>query len=93
MADSNPAAHAHTGDLDESLWDSPVKSTRTPREGADGESRKAGVSRPSYEDEEGREAALRRELASVRNVNGAIEGVVQDLERAKANMKVLGCCV
>lgn len=80
-------ASAHPEDLDESLIESPVKNSRNSRD-AFGASRKGGESRPTYEDEESRDAALRRELASVRKVNEAIEGVVQNLERAKANMKV-----
>ncbi|CAI6340105.1 unnamed protein product [Periconia digitata] len=39
-----------------------------------------------YTTEEAREAALRRELESVRNVNKVIEGVVESLEKAKNNM-------
>ncbi|KAF2644860.1 hypothetical protein P280DRAFT_487365 [Massarina eburnea CBS 473.64] len=39
-----------------------------------------------YTTEESREAALRRELESVRNVNKVIEGVVESLEKAKNNM-------
>lgn len=38
--------------------------------------------------EEVREAALRRELAGIRNINEVIEGVVESLERAKGNMEV-----
>jgi hypothetical protein len=42
-----------------------------------------------YEDpEDAREAALRRELQGVRNINELIEGVVGTLERAKGNMQV-----
>lgn len=43
-----------------------------------------------YTTEEAREAALRRELESVRNVNRVIEGVVESLQKAKDNM---GVCV
>lgn len=35
-----------------------------------------------------REAALRRELEGVRNINEVIEGVIGTLERAKGNMGV-----
>ena len=38
--------------------------------------------------EEAREAALRRELEGVRNINSVIEGVLASLERAKGNMGV-----
>tara|TARA_R110002003_G_scaffold121_37_gene10944 strand:- start:3891 stop:4193 length:303 start_codon:yes stop_codon:yes gene_type:complete len=41
-----------------------------------------------YTTEEAREAALRRELESVRNVNKVIEGVVESLQKAKDNMEV-----
>ncbi|OAL49723.1 hypothetical protein IQ07DRAFT_568903 [Pyrenochaeta sp. DS3sAY3a] len=39
-----------------------------------------------YTAEEAREAALRRELESIRNVNKVIEGVVESLQKAKDNM-------
>ena len=39
-----------------------------------------------YTTEEAREAALRKELESVQNVNRVIEGVVESLEKAKSNM-------
>lgn len=38
--------------------------------------------------EEVREAALRRELEGVRNINEVIEGVIGTLERARGNMNV-----
>ena len=41
-----------------------------------------------YDNEEAREALLRRELESVRNINQVMEGVVESLERAKGNMEV-----
>lgn len=41
-----------------------------------------------YTAEENREAALRRELESIRNVNKVIEGVVESLQKAKDNMEV-----
>jgi hypothetical protein len=41
-----------------------------------------------YTTEEAREAALRRELESIRNVNKVIEGVVASLQKAKDNMAV-----
>jgi hypothetical protein len=37
---------------------------------------------------EARDAALRRELEGVRNINEVIEGVIGTLERAKGNMGV-----
>jgi len=47
-------------------------------------------SKSKQEAEKSREEALRQELASVKKVNEAIEGVLQSLEKAKANMKVSG---
>lgn len=47
-------------------------------------------SKSASEAEKSREEALRQELASVKKVNEAIEGVLQSLEKAKANMKVSG---
>lgn len=41
-----------------------------------------------YSTEEAREAALRKELETVRNVNKVIEGVVESLQKAKDNMNV-----
>lgn len=43
-----------------------------------------------YTTEEAREAALRKELENVRNVNKVIKGVVESLEKAKNNMDVCG---
>jgi hypothetical protein len=60
--------------------------------GADtGDSAAAGKARTKeshYTTEEAREAALRRELESIRNVNKVIEGVVESLQKAKDNMGV-----
>jgi hypothetical protein len=39
-----------------------------------------------YDAEQAREAALQKELESVRSINEVIEGVVSSLERAKGNM-------
>ncbi|EXJ83027.1 hypothetical protein A1O3_06844 [Capronia epimyces CBS 606.96] len=43
-------------------------------------------SRPTYEEQSAREENLHRELESVRQVNDAIEGVIQSLGKAKDNM-------
>lgn len=45
-------------------------------------------SKTSAEAEKAHEDALRQELASVRKVNEAIEGVLESLQKAKSNMKV-----
>lgn len=42
----------------------------------------------SVVDTDAREAALRAELAGVRQINTVIEGVVASLEKAKENMEV-----
>ena len=44
-----------------------------------------------YDTEEAREAALRKELAGVRNINQVVEGVIESLEKAKGNMDVRAC--
>lgn len=41
-----------------------------------------------FDAEEAREAALRKELEGIRNINEVIEGVVGSLEKAKGNMDV-----
>jgi hypothetical protein len=41
-----------------------------------------------FDAEAAREAALRRELEGVRNINQVIEGVIATLERSKENMSV-----
>ena len=41
-----------------------------------------------FDTDEAREAALRRELEGVRNINQVLEGVIGTLERAKGNMGV-----
>lgn len=51
---------------------------------------KAARPKESWSTKEEREAALRKELESVRNVNKVIEGVVESLEKAKSNMSVRG---
>lgn len=38
--------------------------------------------------DEAREAALRKELAGIRNINQVIDGVVDSLEHARGNMDV-----
>jgi hypothetical protein len=55
-------------------------------EGAQGGKTRAKESH--YTTEEAREAALKRELESIRSVNKVIEGVVESLQKAKDNMEV-----
>lgn len=76
-------------DVDESLWDSPAKpshigSGETPRSFT----KHGDVGKPTYQEQQEREQSLRRELESVRQVNEAIEGIIQSLNKAKDNMKV-----
>ncbi len=76
-----------TDDLFASPSRSPKKSHKSkPSEVANPEPQSA----PDHDTEEARleahEASLRRELASIRNINQVIEGVVTSLERAKGNM-------
>lgn len=79
----------------EDLWNSPSKrrsqkhSKKTPDE-----DRSAPEPRHSHDDgsvfdrEEAREAALRNELQSVRNISEVIEGLLDSLDNAKGNMEV-----
>lgn len=82
-------------DSDEGIFDTPAARTHTTKArngGATaGHGTAAGKTRAKeshYTTEEAREAALRRELESIRSVNKAIEGVVDSLQKAKANMAV-----
>lgn len=81
----------------DALFDSPAarkKQSKTQREGADAGggagSGKTRAKESHYTTEEAREAALRKELESVRNVNRVIEGVVESLQKARNNMDVRG---
>jgi hypothetical protein len=88
--------HLSLSDSDtDALFDTPAarkNKQRAQDAGADaGEGAAAGKARAKeshYTAEEAREAALRRELESVRNVNRVIEGVVESLQKAKDNMGV-----
>lgn len=48
---------------------------------------KGSQKHPTF-DENGRDAALRAELQSVRDINQVISGVLDSLQRAKGNMEV-----
>jgi hypothetical protein len=79
----------------DALFDTPAArktAKKVPGGGADaGEGAPGGKTRAKeshYTTEEAREAALRRELESIRNVNKVIEGVVESLQKAKDNMEV-----
>jgi hypothetical protein len=79
----------------DALFDTPAarkNKKKTQDAGADaGEGAAGGKTRAKeshYTTEENREATLRRELESIRNVNKVIEGVVESLQKAKDNMEV-----
>jgi hypothetical protein len=89
MANSDRAQmHVADNDIDDSLLDSPVKSNAPDEPDRKASNAKHGSSRPPAEEDAARDAALQKELASVRKVNEVIEGVLQNLERAKSNMIV-----
>ncbi|KAJ9258556.1 hypothetical protein DTO195F2_5209 [Paecilomyces variotii] len=77
----------------EDLWDSPSKRhAKTPKQKAPRaqdvppESAQPRNGETLFDLEETREAALRNELQSVRNINQVIEGLLESLDRAKGNM-------
>ncbi|KAJ9316830.1 hypothetical protein DTO271D3_2963 [Paecilomyces variotii] len=77
----------------EDLWDSPSKRhAKTPRQKAPRaqdvppEPAQPRNGETLFDLEETREAALRNELQSVRNINQVIEGLLESLDRAKGNM-------
>jgi hypothetical protein len=79
----------------DALFDTPAarknKSKAQDGRGDTAEGAPAGKARGKeshYTTEEAREAALRKELESVRNVNKVIEGVVESLQKARDNMDV-----
>lgn len=77
----------------EPLFDTPAARKSKPNPNADAtpageDAARTRTKESHYTTEEAREAALRRELESVRNVNNVIEGVVESLEKAKNNMDV-----
>ena len=74
----NQSNAVQTDNPDESLWDSPAKP----------EGKQSNSTKPTYQEQQQRDESLRQELQSVRQVNEAIEGVVQSLRKAKDNMKV-----
>lgn len=73
------------------LFDTPAarKNKEKPADADEGAASSKGRTKEShYTTEEAREAALRRELESIKNVNKVIEGVVESLQKAKDNMEV-----
>lgn len=82
----------------EDLWDSPSKRKEKKRAKTNlssGDGATTPEPKHAHEEadtlfdrEESREAALRNELQSVRNINEVIEGLLGSLDRAKGNMDV-----
>jgi predicted P-loop ATPase len=77
------------------LWNSPSKhGTKRLNQGSIKQESSSPVPRADHEDEtlfdqqEAREAALKNELQSVRNINQVIESLLGSLDRAKGNMEV-----
>ncbi|KAJ4305500.1 hypothetical protein N0V90_001031 [Kalmusia sp. IMI 367209] len=71
----------------DALFDTPAASkNRTKSRDGTNDTGKTRIKESHYSTEEAREAALRKELESVRNVNKVIEGVVESLQKAKNNM-------
>lgn len=62
------------------------KPTSKPSENSNAPQQRSGESK--YDAEQARDAALQKELESVRSINEVIEGVVSSLETAKGNMDV-----
>ena len=78
-------------DVDEDLWGSPTKKPSSPTQKP--VHHDLSRPKPTYEDSQAKDAALRAELASVRNVNEAIEGVIESLNKAKESMKTVNTTV
>lgn len=74
--------------LDDSLLDSAEQSISQSDAKQHLSNTKHAISRSPHDGDSARDALLQKELASVRKVNEAIEGVLQNLERAKSNMTV-----
>jgi DASH complex subunit Duo1 len=76
------------------LWNSPSRKrdnspSRHGKESSDSpEQMRSRNGETLFDREEAREAALRQELQTVRNINQAIEGVLESLTRARGNMEV-----
>ena len=93
MADSNLQDPSLSDSDSDALPDTPAArrdAKAAAREAVDAGENKLRTKESHYSTEEAREAALRKELESVRNVNRVIEGVVESLEKAKNNMDVCG---
>lgn len=80
--------NGHDEDIDESQWDSPATFTRNGGKMPKTDGKQPNTNKPTYQEQQEREASLRQELQSVRQVNEAIEGVIHSLGKARDNMKV-----
>ncbi|KAK7192751.1 hypothetical protein DPSP01_006828 [Paraphaeosphaeria sporulosa] len=89
MDDRKPDRLSLSDSDSDALFDAPAAQKNQPsaHDTAD-DGAAPGKARPkeSWSTQEEREAALRKELESVRNVNKVIEGVVESLQKAKSNM-------
>lgn len=95
MANSLHRAPAETypadiDDVDEDLWASPTKKPWSPKHKPTHHEPRP---KTTHEETQARDIALRAELASVRTVNEAIEGVIQSLAAAKASMSTVNSTV
>lgn len=80
-------AHLDLSDSDnEDLFASPSRASKPKNKNSKPPDQRNGESK--YDTEQAREAALQKELESVRSINEVIEGVVSSLESAKGNMDV-----
>lgn len=76
-------------DTVEAHWASPsTKQTANHAHNDSGDATVPNDGQTMFEKEAAREASLRAELASVRKVNEAIEGMVESLNKAQSNMMV-----
>ncbi len=73
-------------DIDDDLWGSPSKSKRVPP--ASQKNGQPHKTEASHEKQHVREEELRQELHTVRKVNEAIEGAIENLAKARNSMKV-----
>ncbi|KAF2871824.1 DASH complex subunit Duo1-domain-containing protein [Massariosphaeria phaeospora] len=71
----------------DAIFDTPAprKNKKTAKDSS-ADAGKTRAKESHYTTEEARQAALRKELETVRNVNKVIEGVVESLQKAKDNM-------
>lgn len=70
--------------------DLPLRTPKTPTTSSTARQTSDREAKEPFDAEEVREAALRKELQGVRNINEVIEGVIGTLEKAKGNM---GVCI